>query len=53
MVEPSGYPLAFIAARLRENMEDTPIPFALVAHDGEAVSALVQSSNLISGSGRN
>ena len=33
--EPNGYPLAFIATRLRENMEATPIPFALVAYDGE------------------
>jgi hypothetical protein len=33
--EPGGYPLAHIATRLRENMADTPIPFALVAHDGE------------------
>jgi N-acetylglutamate synthase-like GNAT family acetyltransferase len=33
--QPGGYPLAAIATRLRENMEDTPIPFALVAHDGE------------------
>lgn len=33
--EPNGYPLAHITARLRENMDATPIPFALVAHDGE------------------
>jgi GNAT superfamily N-acetyltransferase len=33
--EPGGHPLAYIATRLRENMTDTPIPFALVAHDGE------------------
>jgi GNAT superfamily N-acetyltransferase len=33
--EPNGYPLAYIAIRLRENMEATPIPFALVAHDGD------------------
>jgi N-acetylglutamate synthase-like GNAT family acetyltransferase len=31
----NGYPLDYIRARLRENMEATPIPFALVAHDGE------------------
>jgi N-acetylglutamate synthase-like GNAT family acetyltransferase len=31
----SGHPLAYISTRLRENMEVTPIPFALVAHDGE------------------
>ena len=30
-----GHPLDYISTRLRENMEDTPIPFALVAHDGE------------------
>ena len=33
--QPSGFPLEYIATRLRENMEATPIPFALVAHDGE------------------
>jgi N-acetylglutamate synthase-like GNAT family acetyltransferase len=33
--EPGGYPLAHVAARLRESMSDTPIPFALVAHDRE------------------
>ncbi len=32
--KPDGYPLDYISGRLRENMEDTPIPFALVAHDG-------------------
>jgi N-acetylglutamate synthase-like GNAT family acetyltransferase len=31
-----GYPLDYISGRLRENLEATPIPFALVAHDGEA-----------------
>ena len=31
----SGYPLASISTRLRENMAATPIPFALVAHDGD------------------
>jgi N-acetylglutamate synthase-like GNAT family acetyltransferase len=30
-----GHPLGYIAGRLRENIEMTPIPFALVAHDGE------------------
>ena len=30
-----GHPLDHIAGRLRENMKDTPIPLALVAHDGE------------------
>lgn len=29
----SGYPLEYISTRLRENMEATPMPFALVAHD--------------------
>ena len=33
--QPNGYPLDYISNRLRENMEPTPIPFALVAHDGE------------------
>lgn len=33
--EDAGYPLGYIAGRLRENVEPTPIPFALVAHDGE------------------
>jgi hypothetical protein len=31
-----GYPLDHISGRLRENMKATPIPFALVAPDGEA-----------------
>jgi N-acetylglutamate synthase-like GNAT family acetyltransferase len=30
-----GHPLDYISGRLRENLSDTPIPFALVAHDGE------------------
>jgi GNAT superfamily N-acetyltransferase len=34
--EADGYPLEFISGRLRENLSATPIPFALVAHDGEA-----------------
>jgi len=34
--EADGYPLDYISGRLRENMSDMPIPFALVAHDGEA-----------------
>jgi N-acetylglutamate synthase-like GNAT family acetyltransferase len=29
-----GHPLDTITGRLRENIEATPIPFALVAHDG-------------------
>jgi GNAT superfamily N-acetyltransferase len=32
--EPNGHPLATIRGRLAENMLDTPIPLALVAHDG-------------------
>jgi GNAT superfamily N-acetyltransferase len=32
--EPNGYPLATIKGRLAENMLGTPIPLALVAHDG-------------------
>jgi GNAT superfamily N-acetyltransferase len=31
-----GHPLDYISGRLRDNLSDTPIPFALVAHDGEA-----------------
>jgi GNAT superfamily N-acetyltransferase len=34
--EPEGCPLDYISGRLRENISDTPIPFALVAHDGDA-----------------
>ncbi len=30
----SGTPLDYISARLRENLDAAPIPFALVAHDG-------------------
>ena len=30
-----GHPFDYISGRLRENLSDTPIPFALVAHDGE------------------
>ncbi len=33
--QPSGYPLDYIATRVRENIAPTPIPFALVAHDGK------------------
>ena len=32
--EPNGYPLDTITGRLKENMRDTAIPLALVAHDG-------------------
>jgi GNAT superfamily N-acetyltransferase len=31
-----GRPLEYIAGRLQENLDATPIPFALVAHDREA-----------------
>jgi N-acetylglutamate synthase-like GNAT family acetyltransferase len=31
-----GHPLDYISGRLRENINAAPIPFALVAHDGEA-----------------
>jgi GNAT superfamily N-acetyltransferase len=31
---PNGHPLEYIRERLAENMKDTPIPLALVAHDG-------------------
>jgi N-acetylglutamate synthase-like GNAT family acetyltransferase len=31
-----GHPLDYICDRLRENLNAAPIPFALVAHDGEA-----------------
>ena len=31
-----GHPLDYISGRLRENLNAAPIPFALVAHDGEA-----------------
>jgi GNAT superfamily N-acetyltransferase len=34
--KPNGYPLAYIKGRLAENMQDTPIPLALVAHHGGA-----------------
>jgi N-acetylglutamate synthase-like GNAT family acetyltransferase len=34
--EPNGTPLDHITGLLHENMNTTPIPFALVAHDGEA-----------------
>jgi GNAT superfamily N-acetyltransferase len=32
--KPDGYQLDYITGRLRENMSATPIPLALVAHDG-------------------
>ena len=34
--KPDNHPLDLIAGRLRENMADTPIPLALVAHDGDS-----------------
>ena len=34
--EPNGYPLAYITGRLKENLRDTPIPLALVAHHDSA-----------------
>ena len=34
--KPNNYPLGHITGFLRENMTDTPIPLALVAHHGEA-----------------
>jgi GNAT superfamily N-acetyltransferase len=34
--KPNGYPREHITAGLAENMKDTPIPLALVAHDGSA-----------------
>jgi len=32
--QPNGHPLDYIRGRLEENLRDTPIPLALVAHDG-------------------
>jgi GNAT superfamily N-acetyltransferase len=34
--KPDNYPLDYIAGRLGENMTATPVPLALVAHDGVA-----------------
>ena len=34
--KPNGHPLDEVAGRLRENINDTPIPFAVVAYDGKA-----------------
>jgi GNAT superfamily N-acetyltransferase len=36
--EPNGYLLDHIRARLVENMQDTPIPLALVAHDASGTA---------------
>src|SRR5215475_6279948 len=33
--EPNGHALEYITERLAENMQDAPIPLALVAHDGD------------------
>ena len=46
--EPNGYPLAYVETRLKENSEHTPIPLALVAHNGESVlgTASVIASDL-------
>jgi N-acetylglutamate synthase-like GNAT family acetyltransferase len=33
--QPHGHPLDHISTRLRASVDATPIPFALVAHDGE------------------
>jgi N-acetylglutamate synthase-like GNAT family acetyltransferase len=43
-----GHPLDYISGRLRENMRATPVPLALVAHDGESFlgTASVISSDL-------
>src|ERR1700760_3699843 len=32
--QPNGHPLEYITGRLKENLQDTPIPLALVAHHG-------------------
>jgi N-acetylglutamate synthase-like GNAT family acetyltransferase len=34
--KPDGHPLGYISGRLRENLSESAIPFALVAHDGAA-----------------
>jgi N-acetylglutamate synthase-like GNAT family acetyltransferase len=46
--EPNGFPRDHIAKGLAKTMADTPIPFALVAHDGEKFlgTASVISSDL-------
>jgi GNAT superfamily N-acetyltransferase len=33
--QPRGHPASHVSDRLRQNMDATPIPFALVAHDGD------------------
>src|ERR1700730_9826084 len=34
--KPDGHTLDYVSGRLRENLNATPIPFALVGHDGAA-----------------
>jgi N-acetylglutamate synthase-like GNAT family acetyltransferase len=34
--QPGGHPLVYIQDRLRENLNGAPVPFALVAHEGNA-----------------
>jgi GNAT superfamily N-acetyltransferase len=43
-----GFPLKYIAGRLREHLDASPIPFALVAHDGPTFkgSTLVIDSDM-------
>lgn len=44
--QPHGYPLDHITTRLRENLTAAPIPFALVAHDGDkflGTTSVIQS----------
>ena len=43
-----GYPLEYIAGRLREHLDAKPVPFALVAHDGPVFkgSTLVIESDM-------
>jgi GNAT superfamily N-acetyltransferase len=47
--KPDNYPPEHITGRLRENMTATPIPLALVAHDGEEFlgTASVIASDLV------
>jgi GNAT superfamily N-acetyltransferase len=33
--KPDGHPLDYVSGRLRENMNEAPVPLALVAHDGD------------------
>lgn len=37
--QPNGFPRDYISSRLTENLAETPIPFALVAHAVENSSA--------------